>query len=205
MHAERECHEERPFRRAVRDRRVPPEHREAFSRGKDRRGVVAPRIRRGGVVLRHPGLQGVDVRVALQPLPVVEVGRGNVGVLDDVAAVRLTEDAIFGEVGRPGPDGDGPPVLRQDEELIMHDLAGGARDAESLDLRVSDGRGIPRERTRAARNGVVDDADLGPRAGGRLERLQRVGPLKLVDRAIEAAALSLRAADERHERLEQPA
>src|SRR5207247_1893792 len=47
VHAERERHEERPFRRAVRDRRVPPEHREAFSRGKDRRRVVAPRLRRG--------------------------------------------------------------------------------------------------------------------------------------------------------------
>ena len=185
MHAERERHEERLLR-AAGDRGVPLEHRETLSWGKHFRQVLGPGLRRIGVVLRHPRRLRVARRAVLELVPVVQVRTRDGSILDDVPAVRVAEDAVLGEVRRPGPDGDGRVVPGQDEKLVVHDLARRARRAEPHDLRAGDSRFVPLARTRAAGDTVVDDAHLGARRGGVLDGLQRGGPLELVHRAVEA-------------------
>ncbi len=124
VHAERKRHEQPPSPPAARSAYQSSASRFEFvPRGENTACRALPRFRRRrrGVRVGRPVVR-VHRRILSQSVPVIEEGLGNSLVFDDMAQVRVPENAVLGEVGRAGPDCRRLPVPAEDEEFVVHDL-----------------------------------------------------------------------------------
>ena len=161
-----------------------------------------------GCLLDRPLLVGVvrtatRIRIALQLDEELQVLRCDRVVFHDVRAVGVAEDAVLGEVGRAEQHRRRLALLGQDQELVVHQRAVGARRAHGLDAGKIDGVLVFAVRAGFVVDVVEHDLDRRTALLRGVQRLEHRRPLKLVEGALQPESLALGAFDEGDDALDQ--
>jgi hypothetical protein len=137
--------------------------------------------------------------ISRQQLPILKILPCDARVLDDLAHVRLAEDAAVGEVRAAGPDRLGCARADPDHELVVADrgFRGSAQNAQVCDL--CGGRGVVVGRPGKFRvTMIIDRPQVDASVDCRLERREERGIVKLVGADPERIARPARGHEFHH-------